>query len=120
MRTFRRMKMPLHVKENMTIRHLRDRLAPALCALLLFSTLGEKTLAQEPAAQHARAVTALGDLLQEAEKNNPQIEAARQGWQGAKQVPTQVSTLPDPQFAFLHLNVSRPPPFAGHPHRGLP
>src|SRR6266851_2317814 len=114
MRTFRRMKMPLHVKENMTIRHLRDRLAPALCALLLFSTLGEKTLAQEPAAQHARAVTALGDLLQEAEKNNPQIEAARQGWQAAKQVPTQVSTRPDPQFALQHLSVGSPRPFAGY------
>jgi len=108
------MKMPLHVKENMTIRHLRDRLAPALCALLLFSTLGEKTLAQEPAAQHARAVTALGDLLQEAEKNNPQIEAARQGWQAAKQVPTQVSTRPDPQFALQHLSVGSPRPFAGY------
>src|SRR5229473_1523323 len=106
--------MPLHVKENMTIRHLRDRLAPALCALLLFSTLGEKTLAQEPAAQHARAVTALGDLLQEAEKNNPQIEAARQGWQAAKQVPTQVSTLPDPQFTLQHLSVGSPRPFAGY------
>ncbi len=106
--------MPLHVKENMTIRHLRDRLAPALCALLLFSTLGEKTLAQEPAAQHARAVTALGDLLQEAEKNNPQIEAARQGWQAAKQVPTQVSTRPDPQFALQHLSVGSPRPFAGY------
>src|SRR5216683_2415378 len=114
MRTFRRMKMPLHVKENMTIRHLRDRLAPALCALLLFSTLGEKTLAQEPAAQHARAVTALGDLLQEAEKSNPQIEAARHGWEAAKQVSTQVSTLPDPQFTLQHFSVGSPRPFAGY------
>jgi outer membrane protein TolC len=59
-------------------------------------------------------VTPLADLLQEAEKNNPQIEAGRQGWQAAKQVPTQVSTLPDPQFNLQHLSVGSPRPFAGY------
>src|SRR5260370_29967823 len=48
----------------------------------------------------------------EAEKNNPQIEAARQGWQAAKQVPTQVSTLPDPQFNLQHVRVGSPRPFS--------
>src|SRR5713226_5816242 len=110
---FRRMKMPFHVKENMTIRHLRDKLAAALCALLLFSIPGKKTFAQEP-AQHAGAVTPLAKLLQEAEKNNPQIEAARQGWQAAKQVPSQVSTPPDPQFTLQQFSVGSPRPFAGY------
>jgi len=53
-------------------------------------------------------------LLDEAEKNNPRIEAARQSWQAAKQVPTQVSTLPDPQFTLQHLSVGSPRPFAGY------
>jgi outer membrane protein TolC len=63
---------------------------------------------------HAGAVTSLQDLLTEAERNNPQIEAARQGWQAAKQVPSQVSTLPDPQFTLQQVNVGSPRPFAGY------
>ena len=106
--------MHLHMKENMRIRYLRPSWAPALCALVLVSILGEKAFAQEPATQHAGAVTPLAELLQEAEKSNPQIEAARQGWQAAKQVPTQVSTRPDPQFVLQHLNVGSPRPFAGY------
>src|SRR6202022_4532413 len=58
--------------------------------------------------------TPLSGLLAEAEKNNPQIEAARQGWRAAKQVPTQVSTLPDPQFNLQHASVASPRPFAGY------
>src|SRR5690348_10585144 len=56
----------------------------------------------------------LSDLLDEAERNNPQIQAARHGWQSAQQVPTQVSTLPDPQFVLQHLSVGSPRPFAGY------
>ena len=54
------------------------------------------------------------ELLAEAEKNNPQIEEARQGWQAAKQVPTQVSTLPDPQFNLAACECWQPAPFAGY------
>jgi cobalt-zinc-cadmium efflux system outer membrane protein len=61
-----------------------------------------------------RAVTPLRDLLTEAEHNNPQIEAARQGWESAKQIPSQVSTLPDPQFTVQQVNVGSPRPFAGY------
>ena len=86
--------MSLFVRKNAFLRFLRDGL-PTLCALLLVSTFGQETFAQEPAPQHAGVVTPLADLLQEAEKNNPQIAAARQGWQAAEQIPTQVSTLPD-------------------------
>src|SRR6202023_3037250 len=60
------------------------------------------------------AVTPLEDLLNEAERNNPQIAAARQGWEAAKQIPSQVSTLPDPQFTAQQVNVGSPRPFAGY------
>jgi cobalt-zinc-cadmium efflux system outer membrane protein len=59
-------------------------------------------------------VTPLIDLLNEAEQNNPQIAAARHGWEAAKQIPSQVSTLPDPQFTAQQVNVGSPRPFAGY------
>jgi len=52
--------------------------------------------------------------LTEAEKNNPQIQAARHGWQSAKQIPTQVAALPDPQVVLQQTNVGSPRPFAGY------
>jgi outer membrane protein TolC len=69
-----------------------------------------------PTQEHARSepITPLKDLLNEAEQNNPQIRAARQGWDAAKQVPSQVSTLPDPQFTVQQVNVGSPRPFAGY------
>jgi len=65
-------------------------------------------------AEHAGSPASLHDLVQEAEQKNPQIQAARQGWQAAKQVPLQVSTLPDPQFNLQQVNVGSPRPFAGY------
>jgi outer membrane protein, heavy metal efflux system len=68
-----------------------------------------------PQEEHVhQAVTLLRDLLNEAEQNNPQIAAAKQGWEAAKQVPSQVSTLPDPQFTVQQVNVGSPRPFAGY------
>ncbi|HVS90091.1 MAG TPA: TolC family protein [Candidatus Acidoferrum sp.] len=69
-----------------------------------------------PLQEHAQSgtVTSLQDLLTEAEQNNPQIQAARQTWQAAKQVPSQVSTLPDPQFNLQQVNVGSLRPFAGY------
>jgi cobalt-zinc-cadmium efflux system outer membrane protein len=69
-----------------------------------------------PPQEHAHSgpITSLADLLTEAEQNNPQIRAARQGWEAAKQVPSQVSTLPDPQFTVQQVNVGSPRPFAGY------
>jgi outer membrane protein, heavy metal efflux system len=63
---------------------------------------------------HSQEATSLQDLLTEAERDNPQIEAARQGWEAAKQAPSQVSTLPDPQFTLQQVNVGSPRPFAGY------
>ena len=86
----------------------------SLCVIFLSVVLGGNVFAQDSVSSHAGAVTPLSDLLAEAEKSNPQIEAARQGWQAAKQVPTQVSTLPDPQFNLQHVSVGSPRPFAGY------
>lgn len=67
--------------------------------------------AQEVSAEEP---TQLVDLLAEAEKNNTQLQAARYGWQSAKQIPTQVATLPDPQVVLQQTNVGSPRPFAGY------
>ena len=78
-------------------------------------TGGSVQVASPPQQQpHSEAVAALQDLLTEAEQNNPQIQAVRQGWQAAKQVPSQVSALPDPQFNLQQVNVGSPRPFAGY------
>jgi outer membrane protein, heavy metal efflux system len=96
--------------------------------LVLFDSLSQApvSLGQEQAGRlnpgarlqvesvHSQAVTLLLDLLAEAERNNPQIQAARQAWQAAQEVPTQVSTLPDPQFTVQHFSVGSPRPFAGY------
>lgn len=106
--------MSLLVKKN-TLPHLScGGFGPTVYAVLLLLILGGKALAQELAPQHGAAVTPLAQLLEEAEQNNPQIQAARQGWKAAQQAPTQVSTLPDPQFQVQQFSVGSPRPFAGY------
>jgi outer membrane protein TolC len=61
--------------------------------------------------------TPLSALLDEATRNNPDILAARRGWQAATQVPSQVSTPPDPQVTIQHVSVGSPRPFAGFSNR---
>jgi len=99
-----------------------------LCLTVLLSSFAQapRTFGQEqtggsvqvalPPQQHphSEAVAPLQDLLTEVEQNNPQIQAARQGWQSAKQIPSQVSTLPDPQFNLQQVSVGSPRPFAGY------
>ena len=63
---------------------------------------------------HTESVTSLNELLDEAEGNNPQIRSAQRGLDAAKQVPSQVSTLPDPQLSVQQVNVGSPRPFAGY------
>ena len=99
---------------NFAVRLSRAVLSRSVSLFLLLAALNGTVFAQEPASSRARVTTALADLLAEAEKNNPQIEAARHGWEAAKQVPTQVSTLPDPQFNLQHVSVGSPRPFAGY------
>src|SRR6267143_5120366 len=101
-------------RTNFATRLSRVAFCRSISVILLSAVLAGNVFAQESKSSHAHVVIPLADLLQEAEKNNPQIEAARQGWQAAKQVPTQVSTLPDPQFNLQHVSVGSPRPFAGY------
>src|SRR5712692_7353536 len=105
--------MSLMTQKNGPPRFLFRLIETSLPALLFCLALVGVSSAQESTPHQAQAVTPLAELLAEAE-NNPQIESARQGWQAAKQVPTQVSTLPDPQFTLQHLSVGSPRPFAGY------
>ncbi|HEX5423263.1 MAG TPA: TolC family protein [Candidatus Acidoferrales bacterium] len=73
----------------------------------------KQTLTTQTSA-HSETTVSLQDLLNEAEKNNPQIQAARQASQSAEQVPRQVSTLPDPQAVVQEFTVGSPRPFAGY------
>ncbi len=57
--------------------------------------------------------TPLSALLREADQANPAIRAARRFWQAARQVPNQVSSLPDPEFNFSTMNVGGPLPLTG-------
>src|SRR5882757_8089986 len=99
-------------RTNFGARLARAGLSRSISVILLSAVLAGNVFAQESISSHAGTVTPLSELLAEAEKNNPQIEAARQGWQAAKQVPTQVSTPPDPQFNLQHVSVGSPRPFA--------
>ena len=80
---------------------------------MLLLLLGAGLQAQEAPSQPSQPVK-LAELLAEAERNNPQIQAARHNWQAVQQTPSQVSTLPDPQFVLQHLSVGSPRPFAGY------
>src|SRR6266403_4711762 len=106
--------MSLMAQENGTPRFFFRLMETSLPALLFCLFLVSVSSAQESMLHQARAVTPLAELLREAEQNSPQIQAARQSWQAAKQVPTQVSTLPDPQFTLQHFSVGSPRPFAGY------
>ncbi len=61
----------------------------------------------------SQSATPLTDLIEEAERSNPRIIAARRAWQAATQVPSQVSTLPDPEVTVQQFSVGSPRPFAG-------
>jgi outer membrane protein TolC len=101
-------------QRNSAARLSRVALSRSISVILLSVIFAGWAFAQESAPSHSGTVTPLSELLTEAEKNNPQIEAARHGFDAAKQVPTQVSTLPDPQFTLQHFSVGSPRPFAGY------
>ena len=78
-------------------------------------TLQESLSFESPGTvEHAGMPVSLLELVKEAEQNNPQIQASREGWKAAQQIPTQVSTLPDPEFTVQQVNVGSPRPFAGY------
>jgi outer membrane protein, heavy metal efflux system len=90
---------------------MKIRSEAILASLLLLSTAAPMGAQEAPVpSQPAK----LADLLAEAERGNPLIQAARHGWDSAKQAPTQVSTLPDPQFVLQQVSVGSPRPFSGY------
>jgi cobalt-zinc-cadmium efflux system outer membrane protein len=101
-------------KRNFAARLSRVALCQGVLVILLSAIFAARAFSQQSASSPTGMVAPLSELLAEAEKNNPQIEAARHGFEAAKQVPTQVSTLPDPQFTLQHFSVGSPRPFAGY------
>jgi len=81
-------------------------LASMLAVMIALGAFGQESPANSP--------TRLSELLTEASQNNSQIIAADYAWQAAKQVPRQVSTLPDPTFTYQGFSVGSPKPFAGY------
>src|SRR6266481_8475182 len=106
--------MLLTLRNNGTTRFLVGFVEIGLLALLFSVVFVSASFAQESTPHQTQSVTQLAELLRQAEQNNPQIQAARQGWKAAQQVPTQVSTLPDPQFQIQQFSVGSPRPFAGY------
>ena len=88
-------------------------------ALMVWAFFAITCFAQEADAAHKNAprATPLSDLLREAGQNNPQIRAAQEGTQAAREVPAQVTALPDPMFQLQQVNVGSPRPFAGYSNR---
>ncbi|MBS1821290.1 MAG: TolC family protein [Acidobacteria bacterium] len=82
-----------------------------LTAMLIIVAASTGAFGQEASSN---APTPLSELLTEASQNNSQITAADYAWQAAKQVPRQVSTLPDPTFTYQQFSVGSPRPFAGY------
>jgi cobalt-zinc-cadmium efflux system outer membrane protein len=64
--------------------------------------------------EHAGNPTSLHELIQEAEQKNPQIAASFHAWQASRNVPKQVSALPETQLSVQQFSVGSPRPFAGY------
>jgi outer membrane protein, heavy metal efflux system len=106
--------MSLTLRKNGTTKSLFRLVEICLPVLLFSAVFVTASSGQVTMLQRAQTVTPLAEVLQEAERDNPQIQAARQELKAAQQVPTQVSTLPDPQFQMQQVNVGSPRPFAGY------
>jgi cobalt-zinc-cadmium efflux system outer membrane protein len=66
-----------------------------------------------PADRLGAAATPLAELVAEAERQNPEIQAAAHAWQAATEVPRQAAALPDPQLSVQQVSVGSPRPLAG-------
>src|SRR5438046_1319783 len=104
--------------------------SPLFTALLLFGALAlaDNAGAQEPSsapkpsaavespamAEHMETPTSLRELVEEAQQKNPQIAASFHGWQASRNVPKQVSALPETQLSVQQFSVGSPRPFAGY------
>ncbi len=64
--------------------------------------------------EHGGVPTSLRELVQEAEQKNPRIAASFHAWQASRNVPKQVSALPETQLSVQQFSVGSPRPFAGY------
>src|SRR5258706_4464568 len=99
--------------------------APLLVGMLLVAVNGtaqQSGNSQQPdsvpespdMAEHPGMPTPLRALVQEAEQKNPQIAASFHAWQASRNVPKQVSALPETQLSVQQFSVGSPRPFAGY------
>jgi outer membrane protein TolC len=79
---------------------------------LLFLLAGAVCAAQDPMPQGPSVP--LAALVEEAQHNNPEIQAATHGAQAAGHAAKQAGALPDTQLMLQHLSVGSPRPFAGY------
>jgi len=79
---------------------------------LLFLFAGAACAAQDPMPQGP--AVPLATLVEEAQQNNPEIQAATHGAQAAGHAAKQAGALPDTQLMLQHLSVGSPRPFAGY------
>jgi cobalt-zinc-cadmium efflux system outer membrane protein len=96
-----------------------------IAAALFFGTLAlagaqeppspQRRIPESPGvAEHTGMPTSLRELVQEAEQKNPQIAASFHAWQASRNVPKQVSALPETQVSVQQFSVGSPRPFAGY------
>src|SRR5438445_8873359 len=64
--------------------------------------------------EYAGMPTSLRELIQEAEQKNPQIGASFHASQASRNIPKQVSALPETQLSVQQFSVGSPRPFAGY------
>src|SRR5579864_9646744 len=79
---------------------------------LLFLLTGAACAAQGP--MPLGPSVPLATLVEEAQQNNPEIQAATHGAQAAGHAAKQAGALPDTQIMLQHLSVGSPRPFAGY------
>ena len=77
------------------------------------SAQGPGKPAQQAIESQSAVTVPLAKLIAEAESNNPDVQASRHAWKAETQTPSQVSTLPDPQFTLQQFAVGSPRPLAG-------
>jgi outer membrane protein TolC len=82
-------------------------------ATSLRSQTADSTVAGGQAPESGRPVS-LGELVREAEQNNPEIAAAQRGYEASTHLARQASALPDTQVTLQQLSVGSPIPFAGY------
>jgi outer membrane protein, heavy metal efflux system len=89
----------------------------ALYVLLLFIASGVGLSAQNPQAMDSTptaAASPLSALIEEAQRNNPEIQTMIHSSQAAGEMSKAAGALPDTQVMVQHLSVGSPRPFAGY------